>query len=67
MSRFPWQAFDACILDASLADSVIDLFDTDTATDVFYKLLFLGDDRNITKVFIDGALVWPRRTMGFAF
>lgn len=46
--------FDALVVSA--ADN-IDVFDDDSREDVFQKLMTLGDDRNILRVYIQGVEV----------
>ncbi|XP_069103656.1 guanine deaminase-like [Argopecten irradians] len=46
--------FDALIIDPKAPTSVIDVFENDTIEDVIQKFVFLGDDRNISKVFVAG-------------
>jgi guanine deaminase len=50
----PGMEFDAIILSAS---SNIDIFLTDDIADVFQKILNLGDDRNVKRVFVQGKQV----------
>jgi hypothetical protein len=46
--------FDAIILSADVPNSPVQIFDSDTIVDVFQKLVVLGDDRNIRRVFVQG-------------
>jgi guanine deaminase len=46
--------FDAIILSADVPNSPVQIFDSDTIFDVFQKLVVLGDDRNIRRVFVQG-------------
>lgn len=46
--------FDALVVDVDVDDSPIDTFDHDDASARFQKFLYLGDDRNILRVFVDG-------------
>ncbi|XP_060078633.1 guanine deaminase-like [Ylistrum balloti] len=46
--------FDALVIDPKAAGSVIDVFENDSIEDVIQKFVFLGDDRNILKVFVAG-------------
>mmetsp|Transcript_36877 Transcript_36877/g.37534 ORF Transcript_36877/g.37534 Transcript_36877/m.37534 type:complete len:475 (+) Transcript_36877:74-1498(+) len=48
---------DCLVVDLEEADSPIDVFDSDDQLDCFQKFLFLGDDRNIVKVYVNGKLV----------
>jgi guanine deaminase len=50
----PGMEFDAIILSASIPNSPVQVFDSDTLSDIFQKLLVLGDDRNIKQVFVQG-------------
>eukprot|EP01091_Cochliopodium_minus_P018841 TRINITY_DN7738_c0_g1_i1.p1 TRINITY_DN7738_c0_g1~~TRINITY_DN7738_c0_g1_i1.p1 ORF type:complete len:437 (-),score=127.50 TRINITY_DN7738_c0_g1_i1:54-1364(-) len=46
--------FNAQVLDPSVKDSPIDVFAKDDIKDIFQKLIFLSDDRNITDVYVNG-------------
>ena len=46
--------FDAVILSADVPNSPVQIFDRDTISDIFQKLVVLGDDRNIRRVFVQG-------------
>eukprot|EP00040_Diaphanoeca_grandis_P022279 m.119383 g.119383 ORF g.119383 m.119383 type:complete len:487 (-) comp28733_c0_seq1:642-2102(-) len=46
--------FDALIIDPCVKDSPIDVQSFDTIDDVFEKFVYLGDDRNITRIFVSG-------------
>ena len=46
--------FDALVLGPS---ENVDYFDSDSVEDRFQKLLTLGDDRNVLKVYVQGKLV----------
>jgi guanine deaminase len=46
--------FDAMIWSATVPDSPLDVFATDNTEDVFQKICLLGDDRNVTRVFVQG-------------
>ncbi|XP_077996800.1 guanine deaminase-like [Glandiceps talaboti] len=49
--------FDALLIDTKCEDSPFDTFDDDyqdSFMDAFQKFLFLGDDRNITEVYVAG-------------
>jgi len=50
--------FDALMINPNCGDN-IDLFDHDDALSAFEKFIFLGDDRNIGKVFVNGRQVYP--------
>ena len=52
--------FDALRIDPCVSDSPFDLFDCDTTDDVIQKFLYLGDDRNITQVYVSGRCVHDR-------
>jgi len=55
--------FDALVLSA--ANDVagpVTVFDTDTTVDIFQKLCVLGDDRNVTRVFVQGRQVKPEQS-----
>jgi guanine deaminase len=49
--------FDAFILSAS--NSSPDIYPRDTLADIFQKLCILGDDRNVSRVFVRGRQVMP--------
>jgi cytosine/adenosine deaminase-related metal-dependent hydrolase len=48
---------DALIIDVLAPDSPIDTFGDETTSELFQKFLFLGDDRNIMAVYVDGRQV----------
>lgn len=48
---------DCLIIDVDAQDGPIDLFGEETNLQKFEKFLFLGDDRNIQNVIVDGRLV----------
>ncbi|OWF46070.1 Guanine deaminase [Mizuhopecten yessoensis] len=47
--------FDALVVDPDVNGGPIDIFEDDTVEDAFQKFTFLGDDRNILKVFVAGS------------
>jgi guanine deaminase len=49
--------FDALLIDPDAVDSPFDCFENDDLEDVVQKFLYIGDDRNIKKVFVAGKLV----------
>jgi len=50
--------FDAIRVDVSSLDSPFDIFpELDTTLDMFQKFLLVGDDRNMSKVFVAGRQV----------
>ena len=51
--------FDAVVLDAEATDSAVDVFDIDTLDGIFQKLFYLGDDRNVSEVYVAGRKVFP--------
>ena len=53
----PGKCFDALVVDPSARDSNFDVFAADSVEDVVSKFVYLGDDRNIIKVFVDGELI----------
>ena len=53
------KAFDALLVDVGVEQSQIDLVDEDGLSELLQKFLHLGDDRNITGVWVQG-----RRTKG---
>eukprot|EP00599_Poterioochromonas_sp_BG-1_P014386 CAMPEP_0173162778 /NCGR_PEP_ID=MMETSP1105-20130129/19519_1 /TAXON_ID=2985 /ORGANISM="Ochromonas sp., Strain BG-1" /LENGTH=617 /DNA_ID=CAMNT_0014082691 /DNA_START=170 /DNA_END=2023 /DNA_ORIENTATION=+ len=48
---------DCLIIDVHHEDSPIDIFEHESSSEHFQKFLFLGDDRNIAHVFVDGKCV----------
>ncbi|GKY99595.1 hypothetical protein MPSEU_000913800 [Mayamaea pseudoterrestris] len=46
--------FDAMILSTNVQQSSVQVFDDDTLADIFQKLLVLGDDRHVKRVFVQG-------------
>ncbi|KAG0366763.1 hypothetical protein BGX24_003547 [Mortierella sp. AD032] len=46
--------FDAILVNASSDNSPVDIFDHDTVETSFEKYLFVGDDRNHEKIFVQG-------------
>ena len=60
----PGKRFDSLVVDPAAAGGPIDLFGGETTLERFEKFLFLGDDRNIEQVFVDGARVVSRSPEG---
>jgi len=54
---FPGKSFDASIIDPYANHSNFDLFECDSTLDAFQKFIFLGDNRNISEVFVNGKAV----------
>jgi guanine deaminase len=52
--------FDALIVDPRAPGSPFDVFSYDSTEDVFSKFIFLGDDRNIVAVFVNGVEIKGR-------
>ncbi|XP_074660179.1 guanine deaminase-like [Tubulanus polymorphus] len=52
--------FDALLIDPHTNYSGIDAFDGDFHQEMFQKFLFLGDDRNIIEVYVQGRKIWPQ-------
>ena len=46
--------FDAIIVNPSVVGTPIDVHEDDTFQDVLSKFVYLGDDRNIRRVFVAG-------------
>ena len=44
--------FDALLINTKASDSPFDLFSADTFEDCLQKFLYLGDDRNISEVYV---------------
>lgn len=53
----PGKKLDCLIIDVNVENSPIDVFDHETTEELFQKFLFLGDDRNIVHVYVDGKMV----------
>jgi len=53
----PGKIFDALVVDAEVERSPYDLFEGDTAWEALNKFIFLGDDRNLASIFVQGRLV----------
>lgn len=53
--------FDALLINSSTKKGKIDRFPHDSIESMFEKFLFLGDDRNIFDVFVDGVRVAGNR------
>ena len=53
------KAFDALVIDVNAPSSPFDNFDftASSSRDLFQKFIFLGDDRNISQVYVQGNLV----------
>ncbi len=50
----PGKQFDALLIDPAAPDGPIDVFDGLTAAELFSKIVFLCDDRNIESVWVNG-------------
>ena len=48
------KALDCLVVDPCVENSPIDVFDNETPLERFQKFLFLGDDRNIVSIFVNG-------------
>jgi len=59
----PGKHFDALVIDPMVANSPFDVFPQDSIENIFQKFLLLGDDRNISEVYIMGRLVVPFKNM----
>jgi guanine deaminase len=53
----PGKAFDALIVDPYAAESPFDVFENDSTLDVFQKFIFMGNNKNIEAVFVNGKQV----------
>eukprot|EP01033_Poteriospumella_lacustris_P011363 gene11364-8083_t len=53
----PGKKLDCLVVDVDVPDSPIDTFGSETVSELFQKFLFLGDDRNLSAIFIDGVRV----------
>lgn len=49
--------FDALKIDLECNDSPIDIYNELSLNEKLQKFLYLGDDRNITQVYVNGKLV----------
>lgn len=49
--------FDALLISPGKSSSPFDVFEDDTKEDVIQKFLYLGDDRNITEVYVAGNII----------
>ena len=55
----PGKEFDALLIETKAPGSPFDVFDDDTVEDMFQKFIYLGDDRNISRVYVQGKKVLP--------
>ena len=46
--------FDALVVDLGARGSMLEVMTSDTAVERLEKFLFLGDDRNIARIFVAG-------------
>jgi guanine deaminase len=53
----PGKKVDALIVDVNTDNTPIDIFEHESIFEHFQKFLFLGDDRNIIHVYVDGKVV----------
>ncbi len=53
----PQKQLDCLIVDFEVAESPVDIFGTENILEKFQKFLFLGDDRNIISVYVNGKQV----------
>ena len=53
----PGKKLDCLVIDVNAPNSPIDTFDGETLVNHFEKFIYLGDDRNIKHVFVDGNMV----------
>ncbi|VDI78124.1 guanine deaminase, partial [Mytilus galloprovincialis] len=54
------KAFDALVVDVTKEGSQIDIFENDTKDDIFQKFIYLGNEHNFTRIYIDGVDVLPK-------
>lgn len=52
--------FDAIVIDPEVKDSPLDHFSVDTTETIFHKFLYTGDDRNMTKIYVQGQKVMDK-------
>lgn len=53
----PGKKLDCLIVDVDAKDSPIDTFGTENTSERFQKFLFLGDDRNLSAIYVNGRKV----------
>lgn len=53
----PGKKMDCLVVDVDAADSPIDTFGSESTSELFQKFLFLGDDRNLAAIYVDGVRV----------
>lgn len=53
------KAFDALVVDTAVTSSPFDVQDADSLEDMVSKFVFLGDDRNIVAVYVNGVNCLP--------
>jgi guanine deaminase len=58
--------FDALLIDPAAKHGPIDLFDGLSTSEVFQKIVFLCDDRNIERVFVCGVQIDPEAALSSA-
>lgn len=51
--------FDAVLVNTGVPGAPFDVFHEDTLQAIFQKFLFLGDDRNMTEIYVAGKQVLP--------
>lgn len=55
----PGKSFDALVIDVQSSNSPIDTFGHETVEELMEKYLYLGDDRNVVEVYVQGVQVMP--------
>jgi len=53
----PGKKLDCLVIDVNAAEGPIDMFGDEDLLEIFQKFIFLGDDRNIANVYVDGKRV----------
>lgn len=53
----PGKKLDCLVVDVADPEGPIDIFEGDNIGNKFEKFIYLGDDRNIKVVFVDGKIV----------
>lgn len=53
------KAFDALVIDVTKEGSQIDIFENDTIDDILQKFIYLGNEHNFIRIYVDGADVLP--------
>lgn len=60
------KSLDALMIDPAVANGAFDLFGSENASQIFEKFLFLGDDRNINRVYVAGREIFRQTEVNVA-